>query len=369
MRSTKRIIGILLGLTTTLATVAPALALQVRSLRIILGTSVAAVSTTHTWQFTNSSGNTIKSITFTYCKQPSGTCVTPDNLTTSAATKTGLTGLTDANWSLLVGTNGSPRLVETTGLGEGVTNTTIVNLIMGGINNSSIGDCNPVSNNSSDTCYAKLTTYTDTAGLPGNKVDEGIGSYTIIEAVQVTARVDPTFTFVVSAVTSNTAHNGVTTSETSTYSTLPFGNLTAGTPKYTAHQLNVTTNTENGYTVAMRMSVQMAGVYSANNIDPFAAATVSWSNPVVWSEPTGTTPNDNTSWIGANTSNNVVGGWTGADEGKFGPVASSENVVMQELRSDNGTVPTYVTYAIEANVFQPADTYTGTLLYSALPTY
>ncbi len=34
-----------------------------------------------------------------------------------------------------------------------------------------------------------------------------------------------------------------------------------------------------------------------------------------------------------------------------------------------GASGVYVTYAVEANVYQPADTYTGVLVYNALPTY
>src|SRR5262249_4614520 len=115
-----------------------------------------------------------------------------------------------------------------------------------------------------------------------------------------------------------------------------------------------------------KMVTQMTGVYSANNIDPFIAP---WGTPTTWTDPTGSTPNDNTGWVGANTTDTDVTGWSASPSQKFGTISATANIVMQKSSSDNGSAPVYVTYAIEANVFQPADTYTGTLIYNALPTY
>ncbi len=36
---------------------------------------------------------------------------------------------------------------------------------------------------------------------------------------------------------------------------------------------------------------------------------------------------------------------------------------------DNGQTPVYVNYALEVNVYQPADVYSGTLIYTATTTY
>jgi len=94
-----------------------------------------------------------------------------------------------------------------------------------------------------------------------------------------------------------------------------------------------------------------------------------WGTPQPWESPVSTTPNALTGWLGANTTDTDVPGWSLAPEEKFGPVELSNNVVMQGAGSDAGTTRVYVTYAIEVNVRQPADTYTGRLIYSALPTY
>jgi hypothetical protein len=261
-------------------------------------------------------------------------------------------------------------LEEVTGDGEGFSGNVQMVINLGSIKNHSVDSCQPdwpsgSDDNSTDTCYVKLTSWTTADGSSG-LIDEGIASYTVVANVTVSARVDPTFTFTVGADAASSLHNGITTSVATTYNTIPFSNLTAGTPKYAAHKLNVTTNTENGYNIYVRMATQMNGVYTNNNVDPFAKTGVSWGNPLTWQEPTGTTPNDNTGWIGANTTDADITDFTTLE---FGPVGPSDQKVMTGSRSDNGTTAVYVTYAIEANVFQPADTYTGTLMYTATPTY
>jgi hypothetical protein len=198
-------------------------------------------------------------------------------------------------------------------------------------------------------------------------LDTGTASYTVISAVTVTTRVDPVFTFTVAGVDTGAATDtGVTTSVSSAYNTLPFGNLTAGTPKYAAHSLTVTTNTDTGYTVTAKMLTQMAGVYAGNNVDPYAGSSATWSDPKAWAEPVAATPNTNSGWIGANTTDTDLSQF---DNAEFGPVSSTANTVMSGSESEDGSTPVYVTYALEVNMYQPADTYTGTLVYNALPSY
>lgn len=371
MKNVNKLLSILFGLVLVFSFIEPALAAQVKRFSISLSDSHPTISSNHTFAFTHTQSATLKSITFMYCGTPSGTCTKPTNLETSAAQEGAITGLTAANWTVNSGGT-QPRYEEITGNGEGINANTIMSITLTGVGNHEIDDCQanyPVGNddNSTDTCYVRMSTYSTADGSSG-LIDEGIATYTVVAEVTVTARIDPTFTFVVSGVGANTVSNGITTSMASSFNELRFSNITAGTPKYAAHALNVVTNTENGYTVTAKMNEQMTGVYTANNVDPFAAPGVAWGTPQNWLEPTGTTPNDNTSWIGANTSDTNINGWSSAIA-KFGPINSSENVVMLEPRSDNGTVATTVVYAIEANVFQPADTYTGKLIYNALPTY
>jgi hypothetical protein len=341
---------------------------QLTNLKMTMTSSVPSASTTHTFQFTHPSNATLRQVNFQYCQDPSGSCVAPNGLDASSALKGSLTGLTAAQWSLNNASTDTPKLVHV-GSGETVNDGTVMNLPITTITNNVI-DAGTPSNNcdgndgdlSTDTCYIIVTSYSD---LGTTAVDSGVTSYTVVASVTVRARVDPLFTFSVGGTSAGAVYSAITTSVATTYNNLNFGNLTANTPKYAAHSLTVTTNTENGYTITQRMSSPLTGVYTSNNIDPFVA---SWGTPTTWTQPTGTTPNVDTGWIGANTTDTGVAGW-GSPSQKFGPVSSSNNVVMTESDSDSGAVSTYVTYGIEANVFQPADTYTGTLIYTAIPTY
>jgi hypothetical protein len=305
----------------------------------------------------------MRQINFKFSETAAPGGLTPDSMDSTSATKGTLTGLTTGNWSLVAGSNGTPQLRHT-GIGEGVSTNTLMNLTLQGITNHDIGaaDCDLDAEPSSDTCFIRLSIYSD---YGTTLVDEGVATYTVVSSVTVSARVDPSFTFGISAVAADQVRNQITTSVASTYSSLPFSNLQANTPKYAAHKLNVTTNTQGGYTIYAKLTTAMTGSYSQNNIDPFIGP---WGTPTTWTQPTGTTPNTNTGWLGANTTDGDISGWSGAVQ-KFGGISTSNNAVMSGTASDDGTSAVYVTYGIEANVFQPADTYTGYLIYTALPKY
>ena len=335
-----------------------------------------AVSANHTFTFTTSSGGDYANITVTYCKEPTwgGACTVPTGLNLgnltggSLVTQTGL----DGNWTLdyaNVGSNYYKILYPTADGGKQTFGSGDQKLILtvNAITNPAIAGCNSNGvNASTGTCYVKIGIYDGADTASDTLIDSGVTSITMVAQVTVTARVDPSFTFVVNGVDESTENNGVTTSVSSAYNTLPFGALTAGTPKYAAHQLTVTTNSQAGYTVSIKMATQMTGLYTANNIDPFQND----GNHSAWAEPDGTVANTDTGWIGYNTSDNDVTNWTVGDSAEFAGVSSSaESLVMKATTSDNGSVSDYVSYAIEANVYQPADIYTGILYYNALPTY
>ena len=348
---------------------------QLQGVTVNLGDPRPSQPTYHNFTFSLATGATLRAFEFNWCKEsnPIAGCTQPDGFTALTAryndsTTTGLTAR--ENWAINNVSVNSALVSYATG--EPHTSGTVMSFRLDNITNSLIAaNCDGDSDVSSDTCYVHLATCT-TVDCSGANLDEGIGTYTVVNTVTISARVDPTFTFVLAGTGATTTYNGITTSVATTASTVPFANMTANTPKYAAQSLTVTTNTQSGYTVSVRAlqpSVGeglMQGVYTANHIDPFVAA---WGAPTTWTSPTGTAPNVNTAWLGANTTDTDVSGWA-AGTGLFGGISNSSNVVvMQKNSSDNGANPVYVTYAMEANVFQPADTYTGTLVYTAVPTY
>lgn len=179
---------------------------------------------------------------------------------------------------------------------------------------------------------------------------------------------DPSLTFSIADVGAYTVTNGITTNVASTFSLLPFGDISPHNPKYLAHQLSVTTNAPGGYTVNMKLLNYLQGYIPANKIDPFAAPGVTWSSPQTWSSPTSDIPNVSTGWIGANTSDTRVEGWSDG-AGKFGPVSTLPYPVMYSSGPDTSGTTVYVTYALEVNNYQPTDLYAGTLIYTIIPVY
>lgn len=174
----------------------------------------------------------------------------------------------------------------------------------------------------------------------------------------------PSLSFTIEGVNANTTTNTMITTKTSTIDELDFGSVTVSSPSYIAHRLTTSTSAASGYTVSIKLINTLQGNYPANIIESFPAT---WNSPQAWTEPTGTAPNINSGWIGANTSDARISGWSdGAN--KFGPLGTTNQIVMQSTGPDAGT-SAYVTYALEVNQYQPTDTYSGTLVYSITPTY
>jgi hypothetical protein len=71
----------------------------------------------------------------------------------------------------------------------------------------------------------------------------------VIEAVKVTATVDPTISFSISGVASGQTRCGVSTDVTTTAAAVPFGSLSLSAFGDAAQSLNVSTNAVNGYSV------------------------------------------------------------------------------------------------------------------------
>lgn len=182
--------------------------------------------------------------------------------------------------------------------------------------------------------------------------------------IQINRILDPQLSFEIEGVNTSTEINGITTSANSTFDTLPFGNLGINIPKYVAHKLTVSSNAPGGYSVTLKVLNYLQGNYPGNNIDPFHAT---WSTPASWTNPTGTSPNDNSGWFGAHTTDERVTGWDEAG-GKFGGISNTPVTVMYSDGPDEET-QAHVVYVLGVNHFQPADLYSGTVVYNLVPTY
>lgn len=335
--------------------VLPAQAATLTDMTISLSTDAPKVSSNHTISFKVATTAKLKQIDFRWRKSVADSNK-PGNLSLTSASGTIVSGLDTGLWSFDNASASTGTLKMTSVDGEDTTTGDQVNFIFSNITNAEIGDCT-TTGTIYDQCYIDFATYSD-AGI--TLVDSGMISYTIQDI--------PSVSFSVSGVSANTTTNGITTSVSTTYDRIDFGNLKIREVKYAAQELYMKTTAPNGYVVKMKLDGYLQGLMPNNKIDPFADTNVSWDTPQNWNHPYGTEANTDSGWVGANTSDQRVGTNWANGANKFGPVSSTAHNVMLSTSKDYGT-SAYVTYAIEVNQYQPVDSYAGSIVYEVIPTY
>ena len=207
--------------------------------------------------------------------------------------------------------------------------------------------------------------------ITAGTTDTGRTRVAILEDVDVTAKVDTTFTFTVSGMATSSVVNGVTLTGSTSPTLINYGKVTAGTPKVLGQRLNVTTNARSGFNV----TVQTTGTLLSSNgadIDTFTNGT-HVNTPVVWSAPTNNIAQENT-W----------GHWglTSADDinasefsgSKYVAASTTARSIFAHTGPADGTTAnvgsTTVAYKLEITPLQEAaDDYNTTLTYIATPTF
>jgi hypothetical protein len=336
------------------------------SYKLAINNSQAAASNvTYSFNWSTSATTSIKQIDIQICDAPTGACNAPagfaagneptldsDNI---AGTGRTVSSPTD-NAFLVVVTTPSSQATQDMFLNfTGVTNPSTVNT----------------------TYYARTTTYSDT----GSTIIDGPTStaFAVLDtsSIAVSATVDSNFAFSVAGVSTGGNFNGGTgnVNVTSTATTIPFGNLVSGTAKVAAHDVTISTNASNGYTVtASHSATAQSGTPplvsgSTNNIDTFTGTN---GTPTTWSAPGGTTANTNTGFFGYSTEDATLctgtaarftsGGakWAGSSTTGGEVICNATGITSQTTR---------VGWQAEVNSIQPAGAYTGTVVLVATPTY
>lgn len=389
-QSLRKFISSMLAVSTALVLsgigmVSTASAGQIYEASLTLGDARGAANTTHSFSFRAASTNTLTKISFKYTNTASGGDTKPLNLNTTHEDVTlasyNIGGAT-SGWTLNKTVDGTLS-VENAG-GTAVNSATVLTVVFSGVANNittGAGMCDAVVD--SDSCWVRISTFVD-----ADVKDTTTITYTVINPITVTATVDPILTFTVAGVTgaqlaANDSYAGSGTTVDTTSTSIPFGNLTVGTPKVGQQSLKVLTNSNNGYNVHHKFADRsagdvMTGTYLANNIDTFkgSAGDASWAAPKAFVAPTGLAKNDDSAWLGIRTSDYRGGAGPNFNNANVyaPPVANDSttlgtNIVMTNDGPDNGTAPTFVTLKIEANAFQPSDYYTGTMVYNVVAKY
>ena len=371
-----------------LGVVATANAAQLTGATATLSNTQAAVASNYTFSFGVGSTTVIKGFKIQFRAVPSGSGTVPHNLSTAASTfgsvTTGAAPGTAATGWAYSGTpaNGEIDITDATGTGA-LTVGNLFNLTAQNVTNNDLAGpyCGP-SSTSSDTCYAQIYTYADTT--LATLIDQTVVSYTVVAPTIVTATVDPSLTFTLAGVPSaNIATNDTNVAlsinaitaktVTTTASTVPFANISVNVPGVAQQSMTVATNAQYGYTVYQKFTGTvpatdtMVGVNVANHFSPW---TGTFAAPTTLLTATGTTPNTNTAFLGMRTTNANVPNFTTSNV-YAGPYVGtgSGNPVMTSSAADSGATATFVTYKIVTNAQQPADTYTGTILYNVVAKY
>jgi hypothetical protein len=233
------------------------------------------------------------------------------------------------------------------------------------------GVTNPSTINS--TYYVRTTTYSDTGSIVIDGTTSTAFAVLDTSSIAVSATVDPNLTFSVAGVASSGTVNSATTTVTTTATTIPFGSLTAGTAAIGAHDLTVSTNAGNGYTItASHSATAQAGFPplvsgATNNIDTFTGTNTS---PATWSAPNGVTANTSTGFFGYTTEDtSLCVGTAGRFSGNkwAGSTTTGQEVVCSATGVSSRTIR--VGWQVQVNSIQPSGSYTGTVALVATPTY
>jgi hypothetical protein len=217
--------------------------------------------------------------------------------------------------------------------------------------------------------------------------DSGNTRVVIIDNVVVTAEVATSFEFEVRPVDVGVTVNGLTTTGSSSSTTIPFGELTAGpgNDEFIAQQLSVITNSINGFVVTVEKDGELRSSTGAE-IDTFFDATDETS-PTAWASPNSTLAFGENGWghWGMTTEDGDVNDaaapdFTGTDE--YIAVLDTPQTIFGHSSVCDGTTTgggnattddeclTEVGYRIEISSLQEAgDDYTATLTYIATPTF
>lgn len=214
-------------------------------------------------------------------------------------------------------------------------------------------------------------------GTQANSADTRVA---IVNAVQVTAAIDTTFTFTVSGVaTDTTLGNGATTTGASASTSLPFGTISPNTHAELAQQLNVSTNASNGFAVTVHEDQDLTSD-KGNTIHLFDDGDAT-STTIPWVAPSSVINQPNTYGHFGITSDDTSSSLLGALDfgsstplyaGSFNPT-STLTVFTWDGPSDGTTQnvgQATVGFRIEIGPLQAAaNDYTNNLIYVATPTF
>ncbi len=310
------------------------------------------------------------------------------------ATDISVTGCTDGNWvateTITCGTASTDHTIlisrQTTACSAGSTVTITIDNTPGVINPAAITSSHV---QGTADVYTINATTRNSSNVTLDSVDMKIAP---IEAVQVSATVDETLSFIISGVASSTSVCGQTTDVTTTATQVPFGTLAAVNTFYeAANDLDVSTNADGGYAVTVSANDQLgrngntctgdAGISSncipdttcdGSTCTHLAAAVDDWETATNngFGYSLDSTDGTDATWEWDGTSGTCDGAGTDFCAAQFADEENSQTAVQimanaNPVNSNN----IYSCYRISVGGTQPAGTYYNRLRYTATATF
>ncbi len=224
-----------------------------------------------------------------------------------------------------------------------------------------------------------ITVGADVNNGNGFGVDFGVyssqGSSNVIfnDATTLSATVNTAVSFTVTGVNASTLVGNEFTDVATTPTTCAFGTLVPNVPKICAHQIDIATNSPNGYYVYVVQTANMANG-SGDDINQFQNGTrTDDTAATTWTAPQG---------IQATSSTHGHLGYSSDDTDVFGfgndyyagiPNLDDNDVTTTGLALSAAAATQgdtqYINYQIEVSPVQPAGTYTNTVIYLVTARY
>ncbi|MCA9332673.1 hypothetical protein KDA00_02255 [Candidatus Saccharibacteria bacterium] len=316
---------------------------------LLLGDPRPSTSSSYTFSGSGfTTATTIRCIDVILNTQADGGGSAPTGITTTSSTLSSSSLITAGSWSVDNGSNGRLRIT----IAGGETPAASGNVVWGNITNGSTV---------ATTYFALFTSYTDASCTGGNEVDQATAAFIYKDGELIQLTIDPTLTFTCSGVAASQSVNGATTNVTSTASGVNYqNNVTSSTNGISAHDLNVSTNATNGYTVYIRHTGQLTNGSDtiANHTGTNAAPT---SFPAAGTEAWGYTTEDSTLDPTADRFTNPGNLWAG--------FTTSNEIVINNTGATSGTETTRVGHQVGVSTTTPAGTYQTTVIYTVASTY
>jgi hypothetical protein len=210
-----------------------------------------------------------------------------------------------------------------------------------------------VNGDTADTAYdAAYTAYSDTACTTPIAGESLTIQYIFTAGQDVSATIDPSFTFTVAGLADTVDVNGTSTTvdASSSPNEIPFGTVTTGANSVVGQSLTINTNAQNGYNIFVHYTDNLENTGDTYQINDF-------SGPGAFSaagtENFGFTSED-TDVLGA-------GQWDG--------LSTSQQVIADETTVLGAEDVTEVAYQLGVAAGTPAGEYDTIIVYTAAPTY